>query len=167
MSWIIKFVNRIAKPNVPKPIYGRWGMEYKPNQVDARIDLANEDHCGPCGTYALSKENEQKRQSQTLSYDEAVKYGIMKRRRGFHSMANQSNLLEITSSLSNNMKNGCDSISGDYMAGLPPEIALEYPETNNDGPDEDPDDDNKGPSPVVVAASLLASYRITYEQLNN
>ena len=49
MSWIIKFVNRIAKPNVPKPIYGRWGMEYKPNQVDARIDLANEDHCGPCG----------------------------------------------------------------------------------------------------------------------
>ena len=166
MSVITTFVNRILKPNVPKPIYGRWGMSYKPDQVDARIDLANEDHCGPCGTYALSKEkeNQKKNSNQRLPYDDAIKYGIMKRRRGFHSLVDQSNLLKISTPISNN-------IPLDYRAGLPEELSMEYLETNNNGPDEDPDDDNnppnKGASPVLVAASLLASYRVTQEQLNN
>ena len=170
MSVITTFVNRILKANVPKPIYGRWGMAYKPDQVDARIDLANEDHCGPCGTYALSKEKEKEKEkekknsNQRLSYEDAIKYGIMKRRRGFHSLVDQSNLLKISTPISNNL-------TLDYMAGLPEELSLEYLQTNNNGPDEDPDDDdeppNKGASPVLVAASLLASYRVTKEQLNN
>jgi S-ribosylhomocysteine lyase LuxS involved in autoinducer biosynthesis len=39
-------------------VYGRWGTEYSTQQLDTRIDLANEDHCGPCGNYSLEKTNE-------------------------------------------------------------------------------------------------------------
>jgi hypothetical protein len=30
-------------------------MENSNNQLNHKIDLSNEDHCGPCGQYALSK----------------------------------------------------------------------------------------------------------------
>ena len=34
------------------PQLGRWGLIYD-NKIDYRIDLANEDHCGPCGELKL------------------------------------------------------------------------------------------------------------------
>jgi len=37
-----------------KPYYqhlGRWRIEQCPNKINMKIDLANEDHCGPCGNY--------------------------------------------------------------------------------------------------------------------
>jgi len=34
---------------------GRWRIEDCHKQINQRIDLSNEDHCGPCGQYALSK----------------------------------------------------------------------------------------------------------------
>ena len=34
---------------------GRWRIEDCHKQTNHRIDLSNEDHCGPCGQYALSK----------------------------------------------------------------------------------------------------------------
>jgi len=30
---------------------GRWKPLDNSNQINRRIDMANEDHCGPCGTY--------------------------------------------------------------------------------------------------------------------
>jgi hypothetical protein len=27
----------------------------KNNKIDYKIDLSNEDHCGPCGQYSLNK----------------------------------------------------------------------------------------------------------------
>jgi hypothetical protein len=35
-----------------KPL-GRWYIDYSTNKMNRKIDLANEDHCGPCGQYAI------------------------------------------------------------------------------------------------------------------
>lgn len=34
---------------------GRWKIEKCNIQMTNKIDLSNEDHCGPCGQYALEK----------------------------------------------------------------------------------------------------------------
>ena len=39
---------------IPTPI-GRWKIEYCNKIINNKIDLSNEDHCGPCGQYAKSK----------------------------------------------------------------------------------------------------------------
>ena len=55
---ITKFVKTIIKkivPNeLPRPV-GRWNIEYCNRKINHKIDLSNEDHCGPCGQYALTK----------------------------------------------------------------------------------------------------------------
>ena len=62
----MKFITHIIKdliPNlipkfIPKQIckpLGRWKKENCNKQLNNKIDLANEDHCGPCGQYALNK----------------------------------------------------------------------------------------------------------------
>ena len=40
---------------------GRWRIEHNNTQLNQKIDLSNEDHCGPCGQYALTKRNENQR----------------------------------------------------------------------------------------------------------
>jgi hypothetical protein len=49
MNFIKKFVKK------EKKILGRWNMEYCDKKINNKIDLSNEDHCGPCGQYALDK----------------------------------------------------------------------------------------------------------------
>ena len=39
---------------MPKPV-GRWRIENCNKQMNHKVDLSNEDHCGPCGQYALDK----------------------------------------------------------------------------------------------------------------
>jgi len=39
---------------LPKPV-GRWRIENCNIQMNNKIDLSNEDHCGTCGQYALEK----------------------------------------------------------------------------------------------------------------
>jgi hypothetical protein len=51
---IISIVKKIMPKDVPKPV-GRWGIEKCNTQINNKIDLSNEDHCGPCGQYALTK----------------------------------------------------------------------------------------------------------------
>lgn len=46
------------KKMIPKDspkILGRWNIDYCNTKINNKIDLSNEDHCGPCGQYALSK----------------------------------------------------------------------------------------------------------------
>ena len=38
-----------------KKILGRWEIEHCIKKTDRKIELANEDHCGPCGQYILNK----------------------------------------------------------------------------------------------------------------
>jgi hypothetical protein len=39
---------------VPKPV-GRWRTENCEKQMNRKIDLSNEDHCGPCSQYVLKQ----------------------------------------------------------------------------------------------------------------
>jgi hypothetical protein len=51
----IKVIIKILTPKeVIKPL-GRWRIEQCNTQINNKIDLSNEDHCGPCGQYALEK----------------------------------------------------------------------------------------------------------------
>ena len=46
------FTNRVFKFfqfQSPKITLGRWGSVENKKSLDRRIDMANEDHCGPCG----------------------------------------------------------------------------------------------------------------------
>ena len=54
MKYIIRIINKIFPKELPKPI-GRWRIEHCNKQMNTKIDLSNEDHCGPCGQYALEK----------------------------------------------------------------------------------------------------------------
>jgi hypothetical protein len=48
----LKTILNIISKDLPKPL-GRWKIEYCNKKMDYKIDLSNEDHCGPCGQYAL------------------------------------------------------------------------------------------------------------------
>ena len=39
---------------------GRWNTSYATSSINSKVDLANEDHCGPCGQYILEKNNKKK-----------------------------------------------------------------------------------------------------------
>ena len=54
MKFIITVLKKIIPKEVPKPL-GRWKLEQCSLQMNNKIDLSNEDHCGPCGQYALEK----------------------------------------------------------------------------------------------------------------
>ena len=79
-----RLISKIKLMDVPKPVLGRWGTECDVNQMNTRIDLANEDHCGPCGTYVLNKHDEKRLKNYSnktrLSYKEFIKYGYMRSR---------------------------------------------------------------------------------------
>ena len=51
---VSKFVSTFKAKDLPKPL-GRWNIDYCNKKVNNKIDLSNEDHCGPCGQYAISK----------------------------------------------------------------------------------------------------------------
>jgi hypothetical protein len=53
-KYITKIIQKLIPKEIPKPI-GRWNIEYCTIKTDTKIDLSNEDHCGPCGQYALTK----------------------------------------------------------------------------------------------------------------
>uniref|UniRef100_A0A6C0D8U4 Uncharacterized protein n=1 Tax=viral metagenome TaxID=1070528 RepID=A0A6C0D8U4_9ZZZZ len=54
MKYITAIMRKILPKELPKPV-GRWNIEYCNKKINHKIDLSNEDHCGPCGQYALTK----------------------------------------------------------------------------------------------------------------
>lgn len=42
-----------------KPVLGRWNIDHSNKVIDRKVDLSNEDHCGPCGQYIMVKREEQ------------------------------------------------------------------------------------------------------------
>jgi hypothetical protein len=54
MEFIKYIIKKIMPKNIPTPV-GRWKIEKCNKQINNKIDLSNEDHCGPCGQYALEK----------------------------------------------------------------------------------------------------------------
>jgi len=53
----MKFIQKILKKFITedKKVLGRWKMEYCDKKMNHKIDLSNEDHCGPCGKYILDR----------------------------------------------------------------------------------------------------------------
>jgi hypothetical protein len=54
----MKFLQRIIeKMNWKEPAkqLGRWNLTYCEKTMNQKIDLSNEDHCGPCGQYRIDK----------------------------------------------------------------------------------------------------------------
>ena len=51
---LLKVKGKLLPSKVTMPI-GRWKIEYCNKIINNKIDLSNEDHCGPCGQYAKSK----------------------------------------------------------------------------------------------------------------
>jgi len=54
MKYLKQFVEKILPKKLPTPV-GRWNIDYCNIKMNNKIDLSNEDHCGPCGQYALKK----------------------------------------------------------------------------------------------------------------
>jgi hypothetical protein len=54
MKYIISIIKNLIPKQLDKPL-GRWRIENCNKQINNKIDLSNEDHCGPCGQYALEK----------------------------------------------------------------------------------------------------------------
>jgi len=54
MKYITTIIKKLLPKELPKPV-GRWSLDYCNKKVNSKIDLSNEDHCGPCGQYALTK----------------------------------------------------------------------------------------------------------------
>jgi hypothetical protein len=62
-TYIKSVLSKLFPKELPKPM-GRWGMENTSKQINQKVDLSNEDHCGPCGQYALSKIEPKKTQTK-------------------------------------------------------------------------------------------------------
>ena len=54
MKFLATLIKKIRRNEMPKPL-GRWNIEYCDKKMNKKIDLSNEDHCGPCGQYILDK----------------------------------------------------------------------------------------------------------------
>jgi hypothetical protein len=54
MKNIMTIIKRLIPKQLPLPL-GRWRIENCNKQINNKIDLSNEDHCGPCGQYAIEK----------------------------------------------------------------------------------------------------------------
>tara|TARA_Y100000816_G_C26029906_1_gene539110 strand:+ start:506 stop:697 length:192 start_codon:yes stop_codon:yes gene_type:complete len=54
---VYNVIRNSFKPDV-KIRLGRWGAITDNMALDLRIDRSNEDHCGPCGQYAIEKQKE-------------------------------------------------------------------------------------------------------------
>ena len=54
MNYIKSRIIKLISKDLPKPL-GRWKIENCTNKINNKIDLSNEDHCGPCGQYAIKK----------------------------------------------------------------------------------------------------------------
>lgn len=55
MKYITTIIQNIIQKSHRQMPLGRWQLTQCSKQINHKIDLSNEDHCGPCGQYALEK----------------------------------------------------------------------------------------------------------------
>lgn len=56
-SFIQNIIQRCIRKIVakePSKLLGRWNIDYCNRTLDKKVDLSNEDHCGPCGQYMIT-----------------------------------------------------------------------------------------------------------------
>ena len=54
MNFVKNIIQKFVKDDV-KVVLGRWNIESCDKKINSKVDLSNEDHCGPCGKYILDK----------------------------------------------------------------------------------------------------------------
>jgi hypothetical protein len=54
MLSILNRIKQLIIKDIPKPL-GRWNIEHCNKKINQKIDLSNEDHCGPCGQYIMER----------------------------------------------------------------------------------------------------------------
>ena len=54
MKRLLSIIKNIISKQENKPL-GRWNIDYCNIKTNQKVDLSNEDHCGPCGQYAITK----------------------------------------------------------------------------------------------------------------
>jgi hypothetical protein len=54
MKFIQNIIKKFFNKKELKPL-GRWNIDYCNKKINQKVDLSNEDHCGPCGQYSISK----------------------------------------------------------------------------------------------------------------
>jgi hypothetical protein len=54
MKFIQTIIKKIFNKEELKPL-GRWNIDYCNKKINQKVDLSNEDHCGPCGQYSITK----------------------------------------------------------------------------------------------------------------
>lgn len=72
MKYITAIFKKLIPKELPKPI-GRWRIENCSSTLNNKIDLSNEDHCGPCGQYALEKIDLKQNEKKTDTHLEKFK----------------------------------------------------------------------------------------------
>ncbi len=66
MKYIIKnLINKFTPKD--KKILGRWNIETCDIKTNYKIDLSNEDHCGPCGQYIKNKNKKKTKNNDQIS----------------------------------------------------------------------------------------------------
>ena len=75
MKYIISIIKKLIPKDLPKPV-GRWRTENCNTQMNHKIDLSNEDHCGPCGQYALEKIEEKNTEKIKTNIKSNIKTNI-------------------------------------------------------------------------------------------
>lgn len=53
MRFLKNIIQRLIRDD--KKVMGRWHTESCNVKMNTKIDMANEDHCGPCGQYIIDK----------------------------------------------------------------------------------------------------------------
>jgi hypothetical protein len=64
MKYFISFFQKFLLPKeLPKQL-GRWNIEKCNEKLKVKVDLSNEDHCGPCGQYVKTQMDKQNKDKQ-------------------------------------------------------------------------------------------------------
>lgn len=64
MNSLKNFIIKIIEKKPLSPL-GRWNIDYCTKTINRKIDLANEDHCGPCGQYKNKTKTNTKKESNS------------------------------------------------------------------------------------------------------
>jgi len=51
---MLKFIRKQLSSRTSQTLLGRWNIYDSKEKNDWKIDNANRDHCGPCGTYDVT-----------------------------------------------------------------------------------------------------------------
>ena len=72
MKYIINIVKRFIHDE--KKVLGRWNIENCNSKMNYKIDMSNEDHCGPCGQYNLHNKDGSNTKVDNTKIKDIVKF---------------------------------------------------------------------------------------------